>query len=77
MKNKTPAQPITLTLTGIVRTERRRSMSDRRVFVNWTVAEYRGSDGEVYRKSFEVKAGQPVIPTSGTHGTLGALSKQW
>jgi len=67
-----------LTLLRVVRTDSCvRSFKDRRVLVNRTLAEYKGDDGEIYRKSFEVKACNPVVPQEGTHETLNAMQYQW
>lgn len=65
-----------LRLRSIVRTERARSFSDRRIKVNRTLAEYLGTDGEIYRKSFE-SMGVPNVPESGTHEELNAAKTQW
>lgn len=65
------AGPEKLKLKNIVRTEKNvRSMKDRRAMVTRTVAEFTDSEGNVYRKSFEAKGKDPVIPESGTHEEL-------
>ena len=53
-----------------------RSAFDRRVFVTRYVCEYRGEDGEEYRKSFEAK-GTPTVPERGFNLFLNEQSKQW
>ena len=66
-----------LTLRHIVSVDPRiRSFWDRRKFVTRTVAEYRGDDGETYRKSFEA-VGTPKVPEAGTHAEINALRTQW
>lgn len=74
-----PKSELTLTLTQVVRVEPRvRSHWDNRVWVVRSIAEYRGSDGEIYRKSFEHKSpAMPVVPASGTHESLAVLKCQW
>lgn len=54
-----------------------RSYFDNRVKVFKITAEYKGEDGENYRKSFEAKNGWPVVPSSGNHNELNNAKKQW
>jgi hypothetical protein len=70
-------QGIYMHFVEIVRKEGHvRSAFDRRVFVTRHVCEYRGEDGEVYRKSFEAK-GTPFVPERGFNLFLNEQSKQW
>lgn len=67
----------TLRLRFIVREEKHvRSTTDQRRRINYTIAEYIGDDGEIYRKAFE-SYGVPRVPESGTHATLNAAKIQW
>lgn len=69
---------LTLTLIQIVRVEPRvRSSKDQRVWVKRATGEYRGSDGDIYRKWFEQRGGDPVVPESGTHASLAGVQYQW
>jgi hypothetical protein len=69
---------VTLTLIRVVKTEHYyKSSKDNRHRVMWTVAAYRGTDGEEYRKSFEAKGKLPTVPETGTHATLNAQQYQW
>jgi len=52
------------------------SCRDRRVRINRTLAEYKGDDGETYRKAFESK-GTPIVPKFGSHETLNNLKYQY
>lgn len=63
----------------IVRVEPRvRSHRDQRVWIKRATGEYRGSDGEIYRKWFEQKSPLvPVVPEEGTHKSLNELEYQW
>ena len=54
-----------------------RSFFDRRVYVTSIVAEYRGEDGESYRKAFECRGAEPIVPKQGTHAELNVARKQW
>lgn len=65
-----------LQLTKIVRRGESRPTGDRRRKVCVVVAEYRGDDGDVYRKSFE-SYGQPLVPDSGTHDEINGMRQQW
>ena len=57
--------------------EGKRSLSDARRFVDRHLYEYRDSEGNLYRKTFEVKEGScPVVPHSGTHAELRAAEFQ-
>lgn len=69
---------MTLTLVRVVRTEEnRRSYYDQRHRVTKTIAEYRGSDGEIYRKAFEAKGKNPTVPQQGDPDEINKLRKQW
>lgn len=58
--------------------ERIRSNIDRRVFVDYYIMEYIGTDNEFYRKSFEVRPDEkPILPVSGTHKELNKMKQQW
>ncbi len=66
-----------LVLVDIVRREQKHApCSDERRRVNYVLAEYRGVDGESYRKAFRSYS-EPIVPTQGTHGELNALAEQW
>jgi hypothetical protein len=66
-----------LYLTGIVRVEYNvRSNIDQRYRVDRYIVNYRDTEGNDYRKSFESRK-TPNIPETGTHKTLNALQRQW
>lgn len=75
VKHGTPA--VTLRFLRIVRVDDNvRAYHDNRVRVCHMLCEYKGSDGEIYRKSFESK-GIPVPPQEGTHDEINRAKKQW
>jgi hypothetical protein len=53
------------------------SQIDRRRRVFRVLAEYRDSEGDVYRKPFEAKDAWPGVPLYGTHSQLHAKRQQW
>ena len=55
---------------------RAQSSLDRRCRVQRVTAEYRGEDGEVYRKVFEGQKRTPTAPQCGTHDQLEAARCQ-
>lgn len=56
----------------------RKASRDRRRRVDWHLYEYKGSDGEIYRKAFETIRGEsPQIPHFGTSAAISALALQW
>ena len=65
-----------LQLIKIVKTARQRSYVDNRRMVNAVTAEYRGEDGNAYRKTFE-SYGEPIVPTFGDNIALTAKRIQW
>ncbi len=65
-----------LTLQRIVKTARQRSYVDNRRIVNVITAEYRGEDGNAYRKAFE-SYGTPIVPAHGDNVLLTAKRIQW
>ncbi len=77
---KAPAD-LTLKFVRIIRTEEHvRSRQDARRFVDRYILEYRGSDGEEYRKSPETRPAAAIhIIYEGTHKELNAPSNlfQW
>lgn len=55
-----------------------RSYRDRRRIVRRIIAEYAGSDGEIYRKSFEGWRDEwPTIPLTCDHQQAAAEKHQW
>lgn len=69
---------LTLKLILVVKVEPRvRSSKDGRVWVKRATGEYRGSDGEIYRKGFERVGLDPIVPETGTHESMAALRYQW
>lgn len=67
----------TLRLVGIVRREQKNAPEkDRRRRVNYVLAEYRGDDGEIYRKAFRSYE-TPIVPEQGTHSELNSLAEQY
>jgi hypothetical protein len=65
-----------LQLVKIVKTAKQRSYVDNRRMVNAVTAEYRGEDGNAYRKVFE-SYGEPIVPTFGDNIALTAKRIQW
>ena len=65
-----------LTLQRIVKTAKQRSYVDNRRIVNVITAEYRGEDGNAYRKTFESYE-TPVVPSHGDNVLLTAKRIQW
>jgi hypothetical protein len=65
-----------LQLVRIVKTAKQRSYVDNRRMVNAVTAEYRGEDGNAYRKTFE-SYGEPIVPTFGDNIALTAKRIQW
>ncbi len=65
-----------LTLQRIVKTAKQRSYVDNRRIVNAITAEYRGEDGNAYRKTFE-SYGAPIVPSHGDNVLLTSKRIQW
>jgi len=65
-----------LQLVKIVKTAKQRSYVDNRRIVNAVTAEYRGDDGNSYRKAFE-SYGALIVPTFGDNVLLTAKRIQW
>ena len=71
-----PNTTMQLQLIKIVKTARQRSYVDNRRMVNAVTAEYRGEDGNAYRKTFE-SYGDPIVPSFGDNVLLTAKRIQW
>lgn len=79
VKDWLPADLIILTSPREIRVEHnRKSSHDQRRRVDWHLYEYRGSDGDLYRKAFETIRGEdPRVPLFGSHAAVNALQYQW
>ena len=67
----------TLQLNRIIRREQKHvCIADQRRRVNYVLADYRDSEGNEYRKSFE-SYDDPIVPESGTHSELNKMARQF
>lgn len=65
-----------LELVRIVKKAKQRSYVDNRRIVNAVTAEYRGEDGNTYRKTYE-SYGEPIVPMHGDNIVLTSKRIQW
>jgi hypothetical protein len=79
IKDWLPADLIILDSPREIRVEHnRKSSRDQRRRVDWHLYEYRGSNGERYRKTFEtIKGEDPRVPLFGSHTAINLLQYQW